>query len=178
MLTGETTKPAHLARHPFAKVPAFEHDGFAIYETVAIARYLDRVLPEPPLTPADPKAAARMDQIMGISDSYGYPAIITGLVMQRIVTPMIGGTPDEKVIADALPRIRLVLAEIDRLSGGQAYLAGQELSLADLLVAPIHGYFAATPEAAPLLEPHPALRAWWERISARPSMVKTTPKLG
>ena len=49
----------HLARHPFGRVPAFEHDGFVLYETQAILRYLDRVLPAPPLTPADPKAAAR-----------------------------------------------------------------------------------------------------------------------
>ncbi len=31
----------HLSRQPFAKVPAFEHDGFALYETQAIMRYVD-----------------------------------------------------------------------------------------------------------------------------------------
>jgi glutathione S-transferase len=46
--------PEHLARHP--------HNGFLLYETQAILPYLDRVLPSPRFTPADPKAAARMDQ--------------------------------------------------------------------------------------------------------------------
>ncbi len=37
----------HLARHPFGRVPVLEHDGFMLYETQAILRYLDRVLPQP-----------------------------------------------------------------------------------------------------------------------------------
>jgi glutathione S-transferase len=32
-------------------VPVLEHDGFLLYETQAILRYLDRVLPKPALTP-------------------------------------------------------------------------------------------------------------------------------
>ena len=38
---GEHRQEPHLARHPFAKVPAFEHDGFALYETQAIMRYAE-----------------------------------------------------------------------------------------------------------------------------------------
>ena len=53
-LGGHKTEP-HLARHPFGRMPVLEHDGFILYETQAILRYLDRILPEPPLTPADPK---------------------------------------------------------------------------------------------------------------------------
>ncbi len=33
ILADAHNEPDHLARHPFAKVPAFEHDGFAHYET-------------------------------------------------------------------------------------------------------------------------------------------------
>ena len=177
-LKGETKQPPHLGRHPFGLVPAFDHDGFAIYETGAIVRYLDRVLPEPRLTPADPKAEARMNQIIGIYDSYAYPTIVTRLVIQRLVVPLMGGVPDEKVIAEGMPRARTALAEIDRLCGGQPYLAGSELSLADLFVAPGYGYLTATPEAAELLAPHPGLQRWWERMSARSSMAKTAPRLG
>ena len=43
---GEHKQPDYLARHPFGRVPAFEHDGFAIYETQAILRYLDDVFPD------------------------------------------------------------------------------------------------------------------------------------
>src|SRR5258708_2977289 len=59
---GTLRSPEHLARHPFGRVPVLEHNGFLLYETQAILRYLDRVLPAPALTPSDPKRAARMDQ--------------------------------------------------------------------------------------------------------------------
>ena len=54
-------KEEHLALHPFGRVPVMEHDGFRLYETQAILRYLDRVMPQPSLTPSDLKRAARMD---------------------------------------------------------------------------------------------------------------------
>ena len=54
---GSFRQSPHIERHPFGKVPVFEHDGFMVYETQAILRYIDRVLPNPPLTPADPKAS-------------------------------------------------------------------------------------------------------------------------
>ena len=178
MLKGETKAPAHLVRHPFGVVPAFEHDGFALYETGAIVRYLDKVVPGPSLAPGEPKATARMDQIMGILDAYAYPSMISALVMQRLLAPMLGGTPDEAVIAAALPRIRTVLAELERLRGAGPMLVGGSLSLADLMAAPIFGYLTATPEAEQLLRPHAGLRAWWQAVAARPSMAATAPKLG
>src|SRR3979409_886226 len=59
---GTMRSPEHLARHPFGRVPVLQHGGFMLYETQAILRYLDRVLPTPALTPAATKHAARMDQ--------------------------------------------------------------------------------------------------------------------
>jgi glutathione S-transferase len=60
----------HLSRHPFGRVPVMEHDDFTLYETQAILRYLERILPSPPLIPQQTRDAARMDQVMGISDWY------------------------------------------------------------------------------------------------------------
>ncbi|WP_245520908.1 glutathione S-transferase N-terminal domain-containing protein, partial [Mesorhizobium sp. M8A.F.Ca.ET.208.01.1.1] len=34
----------YLERHPFGRIPAFEHDGFRLFETGAIARYVDEAL--------------------------------------------------------------------------------------------------------------------------------------
>ena len=58
----------HISHHPFGRIPALEHDGFMLYETQAILRNLDRVLTEPALTPANAKAAARMDHAMNVND--------------------------------------------------------------------------------------------------------------
>jgi glutathione S-transferase len=57
---GQHREPPHLSRNPFGRMPAFEHGDFALYETQAIVRYIDRVWPEPPLSPQDPRAAARI----------------------------------------------------------------------------------------------------------------------
>jgi len=67
---GTMRSAEHLSRHPFGRVPVLEHDGFSLYETQAILRYLDRVLPTPALSPPDNKRLARMDQVMNINDWY------------------------------------------------------------------------------------------------------------
>src|SRR5262249_10081027 len=58
----EMSLPVHLERHPFGRVPALQHDDFMLYETSAIAAYVDDVFPGPKLTPDDPKKRARMNQ--------------------------------------------------------------------------------------------------------------------
>ncbi len=92
----------HLARNPFGKVPAFSHGDFEIYETVAIARYIDEAFEGPALQPADAAGRARVTQASAIIYSYAYPSAITGVVIQRVVVPMMGGEADEAVIAEAL----------------------------------------------------------------------------
>jgi glutathione S-transferase len=172
---GAARSPEHLARHPFGRVPALEHDGFALYETQAILRYLDRVLPQPALTPADPRLAARMDQVMNINDWYLFQGVGNVIVFHRVVGPrLMGLTPDEAAIAAAMPKAHLVFGELARLLGDQNYFAGDTISLADLLVAPAVDFFTATPEWSELGAPHANLVAWLQRVEARPSMKATT----
>ncbi len=68
VVPGTLRLPEHLNRHPFGRVPVLEHDDFRLYETQAILRYLDRVMANPPLTPREPRCAARMDQLMNVND--------------------------------------------------------------------------------------------------------------
>src|SRR5260370_8742056 len=63
-------KEPHISRHPFGRVPVLEHAGFMLYESQAILRYLDRVLPTPPLTPYHPKPAAPIDRPRNTTTSY------------------------------------------------------------------------------------------------------------
>jgi len=60
----------HLKRQPFGRIPAFEHDGFHLYETNAIVRYIDDAFPGCKLQSTDPKARAKVNQIVGILDAY------------------------------------------------------------------------------------------------------------
>jgi glutathione S-transferase len=172
---GGMKSPQHLARHPFGRVPVMEHDGFRLYETQAILRYLDRILPAPALTPADPRRAARMDQVMNINDWYLFPGVGSVIVFHRVVGPRVMGlTPDEAAISAAMPKARTVFSELARLLGEQPFFAGEVLSLADLMVAPAIGFFTLTPEWTELGAPHPNLVAWLSRMEARPSLAATT----
>ncbi len=92
--------------------------------------------------------------------------------------PDLGGTADEAIIQAALPEVDKSMAELERLLGDQEYLAGSALSLADLHLAPIFAYFAATPESKAILEDKPGLTAWWQRMEPRESLAKTQPQLG
>jgi glutathione S-transferase len=171
----ELRAPEHLARHPFGKVPSMDHGGFRLYECQAIIRYIDRVLPQPPLTPAQPQAAGRMDQLMNINDWYLFQGVATVITFQRIVGPRVMGLkPDEAAIAAAMPKAHTVFDELSRLLGDSAFFVGESISLADLLLAPQLDFFRQTPEWQPLTAKNANLRVWLDRMDARPSMLATT----
>jgi glutathione S-transferase len=165
----------HISRHPFGRVPVLEHDGFMLYESQAILRYLDRVLPDPMLTPGDPRAAARVDQVMNICDWYLFQGVNNVIGFQRVVKPRLMGLPaDEAAIAEAMPKAHVVFNELSRLLGSKDYLAAEQLTLADLLVAPQFDFLAATPEWAPLTAACSNLVSWLGRMNARASFKATT----
>ncbi len=172
---GALKQEPHLSRHPFGRMPAVEHGDFTLYETQAILRYIDRVGATPPLSPADPRKAARMDQLMNISDWYLFQGVGNVIAFQRIVGPkLMGITPDDAAIAACLPKARTVFGEIGRLLGDQAFLAGEAFSLADAMVAPQMDFLALTPEWEGLTALHPNLVTWLAAMNARPSLAATT----
>jgi glutathione S-transferase len=152
-----------------------DHGDFRLYETQAILRYLDRILPEPKLTPSDAKRAARMDQVLNVNDWYFFQGVGNVIIFHRVVGPrLMGLQPNEEAIKEAMPKAITVFAELARLLGDQRYFAGDELSLADLLVAPGMEFFAGTPEWSVLGAPHANLVAWLGRMQERSSMKATT----
>ncbi len=74
----------------------------------------------------------------------------------------------------AIPTARICIAEIARLLDGHSWMAGDALSLADLLLAPHLSMLALAPEGAAILREHENLRDWLARIEARASMQETT----
>jgi glutathione S-transferase len=170
---GAARSEEHLQRHPFGRIPILEHGEFRLYETQAILRYLDATLPGTALQPKDARAIARMSQIAGIVDWYVFPYISVGITAERFMAQRIWNRlPSEANIAQALPKARLCLQEIERLQGSAEFLAGDSLSLADLLVAPQLQFFRGTPEAQELMQGTP-LDDWLKRMHARPSMQAT-----
>ena len=153
------------SRHPFLRIPAFEHDGFRLYEAGAITRYVDAAFPGPDLMPTAIRTRARADQILAILDSYAYRTWVWDIYVERTKPE-----PDEAKIAGALPRAETCLAAIEALMEDDGFFLGPTPSLADLHAAPMINLFQSTPEGARLLADHPRWQGWWVQMSERPSM--------
>jgi len=160
LMAGENTTPEHLARHPFGKIPVVEQGGKRLYETSAITRYLNDALPGKSLVPDNIMNRARMDMAIAIHDSYGYGAMI-GLAGQHLFPDFVGGA-NEEVRLDCLEKTRKVLTEQMKMRGDSPWIAGAELSLADLFLAPACFYVSLTEDAGQAFDV-PGFADWWAR---------------
>lgn len=167
----------YLALHPFGRVPTLVHDGFALYETGAITRYVDRAFPDPALQPADPKRLARMDQIVGVVDAYAYWPLVRQVFVHDVVRPHMGTAGDAAELEKGLESAARVFDALEALAAAETWLTGSDISLADFHLGAMVAYFAQSPRGAELLAARPRLAAWWRRLGARPSFAATEPGL-
>jgi glutathione S-transferase len=175
VLAGEPKTPEHLERHPFGKVPVVDINGLRLLETSAITRYLNEVLPGPSLIPATPEDRARMDMAIGITDSYGYGALL-GIAGYHLFPDFIGGRDDARLAAGKEMAAK-VLTFVMNTKGTSPFIAGA-LSLADLYLAPCVFYVSLTPDAEEVFSGVEGFADWWNAVQALPSYQKTTPSFG
>ncbi|OBQ68466.1 glutathione S-transferase family protein [Mesorhizobium loti] len=159
----------YLEHHPFGRIPAFEHDGFRLFETNAITRYVDEAFDGPALQPADTRGRARMGQMTGMLDAYGYRAMVWDVAVERLEKP----EPDETLIASGLSQAQTVLRVLTSLKAPGPWLLGDHVTLADLHAAPIIAYFLKVADGQKLLAEFPEIQAWWDRIAARQAFAMT-----
>jgi glutathione S-transferase len=143
--------PEHLARHPWGKVPAFEHGDMRLYETTAICAYVDAAFEGPALMPSAPRDLARAHQIVSIANCYLYPTAVSGYALQYIFPSGPDKTPNREVIDRTIPQVRKTLEELDRELGYSKWFAGDTVSLADLFVGPLVFVCGMFPEGEPLM---------------------------
>ncbi|MEM6838086.1 MAG: glutathione S-transferase family protein [Cyanobacteria bacterium P01_C01_bin.120] len=169
---GEQNVPDYLAKNPFGKVPTLAVDGQYLYETNAIAEYLDASLNDSGFTPHDLMTQARMRQIMGIVASYLYAPAIGTIVIQRMMVPRQGGESDIAAIEAAVPKTQTALKAIADVANFSPYLLGTEPTLADFYLMPVMFYLSNTPDWEAAIGPVPQLKSWWEAVRQRPSFRK------
>lgn len=162
----------YLERHPFGRIPALEHDGFCLYESGAIVRYVDERFDGPLLQPQDVKQRARMNQIVSIADSYVYRALVWDVYVERKNKPSRGEVADEAKIAAALIKARHCFASIIPLMHG-TWMSSDMPTLSDLYLAAMLDYFLMTEEGRSVLSDFPQLLIWWSAMVERPSMLAT-----
>jgi glutathione S-transferase len=171
-LEAEMGSPRHLALHPFKRVPILDHDGFALYETSAIAVYVDEAFDGPPLQPDDARARARMNRWISALNSYYYPYIAYHLSHERLIYPVLGIAPDEKVVAAALPKIAVGLDVMEKdLDPGRKFLVDDRPTLADFFMLPTMTSLSLTPEGQQMLSSKPRIAAWRAAMEALPSVI-------
>jgi len=127
--------PAFRAISPLGKIPVLQHDDFTIPDSSVICRYLDRVFPEKPIYPADPKLEARA----GWVEEYADTKLIencAGLFQQRFLFPRMFNRPTDQAIVDNILANGMppVLAYLESLAPASGYFIGNALSIADIAV--------------------------------------------
>jgi len=159
---GEHKKPPHLARQPFGQVPAIDDDGFALYESRAIVRYINEKAGGA-LVPEDPKARARMEQWISIES-----ANFTPHAMKFIYEHVFKRPQDAATLEAAGAGLATALGAMDARLAESPFLAGETFSLADVCFMPYFAYAMGTP-AKDAIAKHPHVLAWWNKVSERPS---------
>jgi len=158
----------HLRLHPFGKMPVMRHGDFVLYETLAIACYLDAAFDGPAHVPHDAKQRAETMRWVSIVNSYIFP-IMNRFMKERIVRPAWGFEPDAAFIQDAREPILLQMRLMDDSLNRNAFLAGPGISIADSFALPHLLFFGLTPEGEALIEHHGAVRRWLDSLCSRAS---------
>jgi len=168
--------PEHLKRHPFGMLPAFEHNGFMIYETVPILTYIDDAFPGARLMPADIHRRTRAAQILSVINSYAYRPLVWGIFVPRTFLKP-DRVVDEAAIAEAVKTGEHALRAIeDLMMNPDPFVVGRQISLADLLLECVVHYLATTPEGKAMLTHLPKISAWHTAMQERPSVRETVPQ--
>ncbi len=164
-------------RHPFSRVPVLEYAGFEIWETAAILDYLDLAFSDPPLIPQGPLARARMRQVIGIVDNYGYWPLVRQVFSHGYFQPLLGEAADREEVETGLRASEPVLAALEAIAVEGHVLGQGAMSLADCHLIPMLEYFVQAPEGQTLIEHYPALAARLELMRAMRPFLETWPDL-
>lgn len=165
---GEHKSPEHLARHPQGLVPVLEHEGNYYTESAAICRYLARIS-DSRLYGGDDCQKAAIDRWIDFGTLH-IGKNLTTFFFQEVVSPnFFGGETDQQAIAEANEFLSQQLPIADKQLGETRFLAGDELTIADLIVfsfVQIHEVTSADISA------YPNLVRWYSEIRERPSFAK------
>ena len=123
------------ALNPIGRVPAFRHGDVTLFETIAITNYIDDVFGDPSLRPGDAAARAKMAQWMSAVVDYAYPNIVRQYLFPFYINPQ--DETDQAALAAATEKVEASLKLFDDALAGRTYLASEQPTLADYLLAPI-----------------------------------------
>ena len=163
MQFGIVDEPWFRAMNPNGRVPTINDDGFVLWESNAIVRYLAKQYGAGRLSPADTETYASADRWMEWSTT----------TLAPLMTPLFWGhirTPPENRDLDALEKTRIQMEDVmqilDANLATRQFVAGDEISVGDIAVGCyVHRWFALPMARGN----HPHVAAWYARLSQRPA---------
>jgi len=163
---GETRSPDYLAMNPNGRVPTLKEDGFCLWESPAILKYLAAKRPERALGGGDARSQGLIDQWL-FWWAAGPEAAVDALVWEMLIKPKVLNQPgnDPGIVADAHKRLARFLPVLDQQLEGRDYIVGP-LSIADFAIGP---RFDRAPELLKFdVAPYENIGAWLTRLRAKP----------
>lgn len=161
-----------MKRHPWGKIPVVTFpDGFTVYESRAISKYLAKKYSFP-LLPAesDIEANALFDQ--ALSEEMLYFADPAGKVaFEKFAKKFMGLPADEAVVSGALKSVGAFFDVAERALQQRDYMAGSDFTLVDIYYIPlIQRLFASG--YGDIITSRKTVAAWWDRVINRPAIEK------
>ncbi|KAL1641693.1 Glutathione S-transferase hmp2 [Diplodia intermedia] len=175
---GDQKSEEYRKLQPFGKVPVLDDDGFVMFESRAICKYLDRKYPSGrKLIPEGDEAYGRFEQACSVEQSC-FAAAAETIGTELVIRPMKGlGAPDEARVAQAEKDLDIVLAVYDEILAKQRYLAGDELTLADLFHLP-NGAALKGGKWKEIFNKYPNVDKWFTKLQERETWVKAAAEAG
>lgn len=158
----------HLKLHPFGKMPVMQHGELYLYETGAIAFYIDRAFDGPSLQPADVAGQANVQRWISIVNAYVFP-MMNRFVKERLVRPNWGMASDQVFLAGAREPLLQQMNVIEDTLRRSDFLVGERITLADSFLLPHLLFFSLTPEGRVLLDNAKDTTRWLTRMQGRAS---------
>ncbi|KAJ8116158.1 hypothetical protein OPT61_g2349 [Boeremia exigua] len=167
---GEQKSEEHIKRHPWGKVPAITYpDGFTLYESRVIAKYLAKKYAFPLLPPdSDNEGVAVFDQAQSTETLYfAAPAGVIGF--EKYVKKFLGLPPNDAAVSDAVKSLETFFDLSEQFLRQRNYMAGSNFTLVDIFYIPlVQRLFACG--YGELVSSRTAVNAWWGRCMSRPAI--------
>jgi len=166
--------PEILAINPLGKVPAMRCGAFQLFESLAIATYIDRAYPGPKLFPDDPELCGRIMQWASVFNTTCAPQFSSYL--QGYYFPQApNGEDDRAKIEKALPAVKAHIGLLDEAIGQHGYLAADRFTFADMSFVPTLYWLLQCPESGDAIASASHLPRYRDAVAERASVKATVP---
>ncbi|EKM82270.1 hypothetical protein AGABI1DRAFT_126600 [Agaricus bisporus var. burnettii JB137-S8] len=156
------------AKQPFGQIPYIDDEGFILYESRAICRYIEDKYPDrgTRLVPSDIRQRALFEQGASIETS-NFDAMASLLMYEIVFKLLFGQITDQVKVQDLTAKLAAKLDVYEEILSKQKYIAGDTVTLADLFHLPYGSMLA--PAGIDLIQERPRVAKWFNDLQNRPS---------